>query len=178
MSRTTLIWLFPLLSACEPGAISAPDIELTEAPDTNSSQSVTILQQAGGNQDDIHYLYSWLKDGELQVGHTEDTVAASHTSKGETWEVVVLATDGLTNSPATRESTTILNLPPRVETVTLSPEAPQAGDLLQVLVDFTDEDEDPVNLTYTWYIDDEEDAEWSESYYPAENTTKDMVVQV
>lgn len=48
----------------------------------------------------------------------------------------------------------VRNRPPRIGTVVLSPAAPRRADNVVVTVDATDPDGDPVDLDFTWYVDD------------------------
>ncbi len=70
------------------------------------------------------HLISWRLDGELVDGLTGLVVPAERTKGGETWQVVVQATDGATFGPKATGSVTIDNSPPPAPMITIEPAAP------------------------------------------------------
>ena len=76
--------------------------------------------------------------------------------RGDLIGLTVTPNDGIDDGPSVSSSLTIANSPPTAPTVELTPEDPVEGldDLLcSVLIDSTDEDNDPVTYTYSWTLD-------------------------
>ena len=101
---------------------------------------------------------------------------SDETAKGQNWEVVVAASDGLSDPSTARTGTTIQNSPPDLDSVAISPEEPTGASTLQAEAVFTDDDGDNVSLTYVWKRTPEGGAEeataYTDSYIPGEATAK------
>ena len=110
------------------GCNAAPEglsISLTpEAPSTTEDLTVVIDSEAvDDNGDSVQYTYRWSRDGEAVPDATAQTLPRALTSKGETWEVSVIPTDGKKPGTAATASAVIVNSPPEV-TAAISPENP------------------------------------------------------
>ncbi|TNF38424.1 MAG: hypothetical protein EP329_00505 [Deltaproteobacteria bacterium] len=98
-------------------ATTADDLEAvitTGATDPNRAASA------------LTYSYRWFKDGEF-ANVTTAVVAAAQTAKGETWEVRVVANDGMADGAEATASVTVVNSPPSCDSATL---LPSAGDTM------------------------------------------------
>ena len=179
MHHRSYLWLFLLLGACENQSLTAPDIAIKPAAPstTDDLELVSVVDSTDPGGDKLELTVSWLKDGVVQwVGENKTTVPASETSKGENWEVVVVATDGLSDPASARTGVTIQNSAPRLESGSISPAEPTSDSTLQAEAVFVDEDGDNVSLTYVWKRTPEggaeETTEYTDSYVPGEATAK------
>jgi FG-GAP repeat len=142
-----------LLYACNepPGA---PTVSIApDAPDTTDELQVVILGEAidPDSKDEISYSIRWFQDGTPREDLGE-TVAATETTKGGRWSVVVTPFDGTVDGTIGEAETFILNTPP-VLTASLSPTEAYGGDAIDVAVETTDLDEDTVAVSYSWSVD-------------------------
>ena len=179
MQHRSLYWLFLFLGACENQSPTAPEIAIEPAaPNTTDDLEVVFGKDITDPEGDrVDRKVSWLKEGIVQwekEGLT--TVAASETAKGENWEVVVVASDGLSDPSSARTGVTIQNIAPRLDSVAISPEEPTGDSTLQAEAVFVDEDGDNVSLTYVWNRTPEggaeETTEFTDSYVPGDATAK------
>jgi hypothetical protein len=140
----------------EPADNEAPGAaEITIAPpspDTTSDLVGTFVFKATDPDGDVlTYEWAWLRDGAVVPGLTGDTVPASETQRGETWEARVRAMDPWTAGPSVSAQTVIVNAPPTVTASFLSP--PTSGVDLSVLPVASDPDGDAVSVSYAWTLD-------------------------
>jgi hypothetical protein len=103
--------------------------------------------------DDLSLSYSWLVNGS-EVSSAE-SIDGSLFDRGDTVACSLGADDGEVVGPTVQsETATVLNAPPVVPSVVLSPSAPAAGDTITASVATpVDDDGDPVTLGYAWYVD-------------------------
>ena len=98
--------------------------------------------------------HDWTVNGVTQG--TGSTLSNAFFQRGDLIGLTVTPNDGIDDGPSVSSSLTIANSPPTAPTVELTPEDPVEGldDLLcSVLIDSTDEDNDPVTYTYSWTLD-------------------------
>ena len=87
------------------------------------------------------------------TSHTTATIASTETLKNETWLVRVTPTDGITNGPFVESSVTLINTPPTMSSISVSPTSPTTQD--NVTCSYSGSDVDPSdNLTYVieWIV--------------------------
>ncbi len=102
-------------------------------------------------------LYQWIRNGAEVPGATALSLRAPEFKRGD--EVAVQVTPrarGVQGSAVTSSSVTILNSPPAIVRVTVSPVAPSRDDILRVAVEASDPDGDPLVFTYQWLRNGEE----------------------
>ena len=120
-----------------------------EAPGTRSglTASVTVAGEAPPN--DAEVAWAWSRDGE-DVGNATPTVLSDATARGERWEVSVAVTtiDAVYQGSG---AVTIVNTPPRVDRVRLSPISVQDARVPCDAV-VSDDDGDPVVSRYRFTI--------------------------
>ena len=161
MTRLTAAgWALFLLSftACNDAPEGGVVAILPENPTTVDDLLLDIVEDATdpNKKDIVLYDIAWLKDGEVQPDYAgAQSVASSDTEKHEVWSVEVTPKDDKIAGVTFSASTTILNTPPEVTSGSLSPNAPKEGDSVVVSASHADVDNDPVTLTYEWYVDDE-----------------------
>lgn len=162
--RTSLLPVLPVFSllalvACDGKAVvetqnhppSAPRISLGPTdPHTGDDLVVVTLSPSDDPEGDaVTYGYLWLQNGLPREDLTTDTVPASETLRGDTWQVVVTPNDGEADGATAEARTTVLNSLPTV-TVRLTPEAPVSGDDLTATATAEDADGDTTTVTYSW----------------------------
>lgn len=132
-----------------------PTIEIVPSdPSTDDGLEVVVLTDATDDDGDaVTYNYQWYKDSALMSGYTLATVAATHTSKGEVWMVEVTATDGEDEGAPATASVTVLNSPPSISGVSLSPSAPTTVDTITCTPSgWSDADDDAEGYRYAWTV--------------------------
>ncbi len=176
MKRVSFV-VFATLVACNapPGA---PVISVTPVdPGTLDELYASIDAEAiDPNGDAVSYSYAWYQDGTLRADLVGDTVPAAETTKGESWRVVVVPSDGVLDGTADEAETLVLNTPPTC-TIELSPASPLTTDELTVAATGADDDGDSVAFTYAWTVDGAV-SEYDGDTVPADATTKGEVWEV
>jgi hypothetical protein len=129
-------------------------------PSTIDPLVVTIITSSedpeNGPIDDGDLLYRWYLDDVLSDVSAEATLPAEATTKGDSWEVEVVATDGSLESAPSRWSVTISNTKPMMDSgYGISPADPDARDDIVASVSATDADNDEVVFDYEWTVDGE-----------------------
>ncbi len=178
-----LISAFSLAACLSLGACNkppaAPTLAIEPAEPTTLDELVgriAVQAEDPNGKDEISYSWSWTFDGEARDDLDGDTVPAGVTSKGQVWELTVVASDGREDAPAASASVTILNSAP-VATVELSPELPVVTDDLVASVSADDDDGDTVSFSYSWTADGV-DAGISEASVPAADTQRGELWEV
>ncbi|MFT7521868.1 MAG: hypothetical protein ACI9MC_004020, partial [Kiritimatiellia bacterium] len=97
-------------------------------------------------------------------------------SKGEQWDVTVIATDGKDGGPPVTASVTIANATPTA-TVSLTPEPASDSDI-EAETTSADVDDDAVQLTYAWTVDGTLAPEFTTASLPADATEHGQTWQV
>ncbi|MGM0574661.1 MAG: choice-of-anchor D domain-containing protein [Myxococcota bacterium] len=130
-----------------------------ESPTTLDGLEVTIVTEAidpDGGPEDLTYRVRWTRDGQ-ETSHTSMTIPPAVTSRGETWRVEVRAFDGAEEGPAAEAEVEIVNSPPSLAGVSLTPALPKTSDVLVCEAgERSDPDDDDVSVEYAWFVDDEE----------------------
>ncbi|MHA2031159.1 MAG: hypothetical protein ACW99Q_17400, partial [Candidatus Kariarchaeaceae archaeon] len=103
----------------------------------------------------------WYCDGILKIPYNNKLeVKARDTSKGESWHVSIQVYDGSEYSDEVNSSEVlILNTPPEVDTLTITP-TPTSSEHLIASWDFSDDDTDSLTFNVTWYLDNVYNSSW------------------
>jgi hypothetical protein len=132
-----------------------PTATVTLAPGSpNVSNTVTATPVTGDiDGDPVTVTYSWTVGGTTVPGATSSTlnlstVAGAH--KGQVVTVTAIPNDGTVNGTAATASVTIVNSPPVIDSVTITPTSPRTNDVLTANVTSHDPDGDTVTYTYQW----------------------------
>lgn len=136
------------------GIPSQPNIEISPAMAYTTDDVTAVLQTPSidpeGNT--VAYTYEWYKDGVLQSGQLGQTISSSATAKGQIWKIVVTPNDGLVDGPSAETQTTILNTPPILDTITITPSSGVLSNTpISCSATFTDPDE-TLNILYQWTV--------------------------
>ena len=94
--------------------------------------------------------YSWTIDGVI-VGTTNELSGVF--VKDDVVTCTVTPNDGTDSGTPLSEETTIVNTPPEIVDIGLSPDAPETDQTITVSVSTSDDDNDEVSLTYEWTVD-------------------------
>lgn len=134
----------------------SPEVAISPvAPTTTDDLTVSVVVDAEDEDGDaVSYNYQWYRDDALMSGYTSATVAAARTAKGEVWMVEVTATDGEDEGLAATAEVLILDTPPEISAVSLTPAAPTTLDTLTCApVGWFDADGDAEDYTWRWEVD-------------------------
>lgn len=124
---------------------------------TTATESTTLSATVTGDDDldgdAVSYLYEWRVDG-VAVSSASTLTGASF-DKGDVVTLELTPTDGTDDGdPVTSGACTIVNAPPVVSAVSLSPAAVYHNDTVTAVVTASDPDPaDTVTLSYSWTID-------------------------
>ena len=134
------------LAGCLPNP-AAPKVFILPVEPTTESDLLADVQT--GKLGDFEF--TWFEGGDARLDLDTESVPASETAKGETWQVLVHQKEGGW-TPGTA-SVEILNSLPQVSAVTFSPANPESQDTVTVSVDTLDADGDAVALNWSWTVD-------------------------
>lgn len=140
-----------------------PDIAIAPpSPTTTDDLRLSILEAASDPDGEIvGQEVRWFLDN-TAMPQFDDLllIPATETTKGEEWEVRVVALDDEgAESHSASDAVEIANSPPAV-TVTVSPAEPTAGDDVQLTLLTVDADGDTVDVTVTWSLDGNPSSSW------------------
>jgi hypothetical protein len=134
---------------------TAPVVRSLSLSDTSPATDDTLAVSVAADDDDgdgVSLSYAWYVSGTL--AGTGTTLSGAHFSKHDTVYVVVTPSDGtLTGSAATSATATVVNTPPVLTSLALSPTALYTDDVLTTAVTATDVDGDAVIFDYAWTSD-------------------------
>ena len=166
-----------------------PTSDLDTAADSGAASEVSVsiepavagtedlLRAVALGVDDAEVLsWAWYRDNELMVELAETLVPSEETSAGQVWRVVLVPEfPGELDQPVSA-AVVIENSAPRIDALTF-PEGVGAAEGVQISVDVTDPDSDPVYLSYSWTVDGVASDETSGAL-PAGSVVRDQVVEV
>jgi hypothetical protein len=122
---------------------------------TVDALNVEITEQAFDPDEgplDLSVIYRWFRN-EIETPHGGNTLPSQATKRGETWRVEVAAFDGALEGPMSEASITIINAPPSVLPPSLTPQNPEATDVLNCLPgQSADPDNDDTSMEYAWFV--------------------------
>jgi hypothetical protein len=119
-----------------------------------TSQDVTANVNASDpDGDDLTLTYTWTVNGAVVPGATAVTLSAAHYDANDHIQVTVVADDGHDTSAPGFASTNVVNAPPVIDAVTLTPAAPYPNQPVTAQVVAHDPDGHPLTLSYTWTVD-------------------------
>ncbi|MEW5853881.1 MAG: FG-GAP-like repeat-containing protein [Myxococcota bacterium] len=132
-------------------------------PRAGDTMKVVIDQPApDADGDAVSYRIRWLRDGKDETARAKgEALPAGIIRKGEVWQAVVTAFDGVaTGTPVSTDEKRVLDTPPTSPTVAVrakgsSGTAVGTEDVLvvQVVKPATDVDKDAVSYRYRWFVD-------------------------
>ncbi|MCO4747685.1 MAG: hypothetical protein KC912_23010 [Proteobacteria bacterium] len=132
-------------------SLGVPEITTDPADSATSTEDVEVVILTDAEGGDGTYVISWLSaEG---VSWTESTLAATATTKGETWTATVQANGPGGPGPGASASVEIVNSPPSLTDAHFDPSVPTIGTPLVCVPDgASDPDDDTVTFTYAWTV--------------------------
>ncbi len=128
-----------------------PDFPLT----TDDLTCTVVVPSTDPDGDTVTYTYEWYKNDALQPSLTTTTTAlsvtidSSNTHKGEVWKCIV--TPHGSDGPPDEDQVAILNSPPSIDGVNITPDPAYTDDTLTATpYGWSDADADPEGYTYQW----------------------------
>lgn len=120
------------------------------APTTQDSLSC-LFTDTDADGDPISTTIEWLLNTNLLSNSTP--ILTGPFTQNDVLTCRVTPTDGITGGIAVEASVSIINAPPTISSVTLSPNPVQTDDILTVVASASDSDNDPLSYTFDWYVD-------------------------
>lgn len=118
---------------------------------TNDTLTASATGWSDPDGDGEQLRYQWAKNGTDISGATDSTLEGSEFVKNDVITVTITPFDGYTTgTPVTSSSRTIRNSTPTAPTVSISPEYPEADDMLTCAVATASTDDDGDSISYTW----------------------------
>lgn len=157
-----------------PVASAGPDLTISKR--TPISLQATVLHSSGGV-----LTYQWQQSAGATVTlQGANTLFPSFTTPATAGDLVfsVTITDGALQSAPSSVTVHVINYPPVVASVVLSPMAPRRNDAVSVTASVTDPDNDPLTVTYTWTRNGAAVSGVTGSAYPLGNQVKGDVIGV
>ncbi len=127
--------------------------------------------------DEVSLEYRWTRNTEPSE-QDDETLPADATSRGDSWVVEVIPSDGEESGASAFASVEIDNTAPAMLSVDLNPTQPREPDIINAVVEAEDEDGDEIFYTYAWYVDDTLMLEGQESRIGGEHFDKGQEVYV
>ena len=138
-------------------ANTAPTTSVSITPELPGSYEDLLVDTVGFDVDGdpVSHRFEWVLDGNVELEEESGQLPSSFTSKGEVWTVRAYPTDGEDEGEPARASATIGNVRPEGRSVVIEPPAAFTDDDLTAVPEGFDEDGDPLEWSYTWFINDE-----------------------
>jgi len=136
------------------GLPNAPGVSITPDPAQTGDglQAVVSTDAVDPEGDDVTYSYEWSKNG-VSTSITSSLVAATETTRDDTWEVTITSSDPYGEGDNASTSVTIINTPPALASVDLTPDPASLDDVMSCTPGTTsDADGDTVTYSYAWEI--------------------------
>jgi hypothetical protein len=143
-SATDRVWVFVRNQPPSAGPVAITP----SAPGTLDDLQV-MASPTDPDADPLTVTYAWRRNGTYLSGQTGSTLPERFTARGDEIAAVVTASDGLV-AVATETSVTIVNTPPSLGPVAITPAVPGTAADLHVSAQATDPDGDPVAVTCAW----------------------------
>ncbi|MFT6144155.1 MAG: hypothetical protein ACJAZO_000679 [Myxococcota bacterium] len=130
------------------------DVSIQGGPFFETS-TITCLPGLGVDPDlgdSVSYLYGWTVNGGARPVDTA-TLAGDWFDKDDVVQCSATPTDGVSQGmTVTSGDVTILNTPPQVAEISITPSSPEGTDRVECLWTYTDADEDTSRSTVTWRV--------------------------
>ena len=129
---------------------------LTYSPSPVYTLDDIVVSPTGSSDlegDPISYVFTWYRNGNIDLAYTTDTLPSAATTRGDTWRVDVAASDGFGEGDVASLTVVIENTPPQVAAATLTPSAAFETTSLQCQASLPqDDDNDAISFVYVWSV--------------------------
>ena len=134
-----------------------------EAP--TAVQKLTVQYVCTDPEDDpIQYTFRWFVNGELvQEGSRNTLDPGLFQKESKVYAEIIPADKYSSGGPMSTESVTVRNIPPVIESVSLTPVDPPAGEIITAEPVSKDPDGEEVRYKYQWYVNGQPVTELQES---------------
>ena len=160
----------------------APGVTITPDPAASGESLVAVITLDGPDPegDAVTYRYDWyLNSTTLYQSGSNNTLSRGVSVRGQYWEVYAYPNDGYGYGDPGYDAITIENSPPSVDSVTITPSAPDTTyDLVATPSGWFDQDTDTERYRYEWTLNSTVDSGETTATFPASKTTKGDLVQV
>ncbi|MCK5832921.1 T9SS type A sorting domain-containing protein [bacterium] len=155
-----------------PPAITSARITSDPADWFNRLAVLVANVEAGDVDGDmLTFEYVWFVN-DVEVAWTDSRLASDYFNRGdEVYFEVTVTDDSDEFATMVSEPVTILNAPPVFDLVDLTPDDPNTTNDLDLDVVVTDADDDELDITYSWYLNDLL-IDWVEDFVPRHMTEK------
>ncbi|MEC8277081.1 MAG: hypothetical protein VX026_05165, partial [Myxococcota bacterium] len=103
--------------------------------------------------DPISYVFTWFRNGNIDLAYTTDTLPSAATTRGDTWRVDVAASDGFGEGDVASLTVVVENTPPQVAAASLTPTVAFETTSLQCQASLPqDDDNDSISFVYVWTV--------------------------
>ena len=141
----------PVVVQNTPPTINTVTISPT-MPDATDTLQANVSGKHDADGDNVQLNYAWRVNG--AVAHQGKVLTGAYFRGGDTIELEVTPTDGTDEGqPVTSNSVTVVNSPPTVSSVQLSPPTVRTDTTITARTMTSDPDGDAVNLTFDWRVD-------------------------
>ena len=137
---------------------TAPSITTASISPATVKEGDTITCTPSGwsdaDGDSAGYKYAWLNKGSPISGATGSTLDSGKFKVGDSIQCRITPWDGEHNGTAvTSGTTTVLNTPPKIDSVTISPASPKEGNTVTASISGAyDADGHSISYKYQWYV--------------------------
>ncbi len=179
MPRTIFIVFIAIGVGCN-AAPEAPLVTITPSEPTTVDDLVAEIDgdYTDADGDPVDYSTTWYRDGVAQPQFTELGIPASETKKGQRWKLFVQPSDGKIEGPPSEAEVTVLNTPPVVTELSLTPDEVGESDPISATAVAQDDDDDNFVFRYSWSVDGQIVLDGSQSWIDGEHFDKHDEVTV
>lgn len=167
MRVSFLLILVPLINGCtaeapHEGAVTSPirgnhvpvihEATITPAPLTLDAPISVHVTADDAERDPLTFAYKWVVNGHPLEGQTGGLLPPQLLKQGDKVSVEILPGDGKAKGAIYRSQVvTVMNTPPIISSLLVSPQPGVPGDKLEAHVEVTDPDADPTHIMYRWW---------------------------
>lgn len=127
-------------------------IAFEPASPTPGSPVRVVVDARDPDGDPVKMTYEWSLRGE-SVGNGTAKLMLADASRDDELEVVVVASDGRTDSDPESLSVRLVGRPPRIDRLRIAPaNAVSAGEVIEVVPEARDPEGDAIEFAYTWLV--------------------------
>jgi len=140
-----------------PNQQSIQFVNISPKPAFTTSSLIALVQERNAGRMAQNPIYRWFKNGVEIDGVQSNTLMSSYFQKGDRISLSVKGYGGMEADKGFKAADlTIHNSLPRVTSLMIQPEKAYRTNPIEVLVQASDADQDPLEYVYQWYKNDQE----------------------